>query len=124
MAGKKYSTDFKTLIIKEYKKGVSQLEIGRKFALPKSTVSFIINKFKACGTVETLQRGGRPRCTTSREDAKIIREFKKYPEKSASSVVNTFNLRISGRTVQRRACQAGLKSYRAAKKTIYIGKKP
>lgn len=116
MAGKKYSTDFKTLIIKEYKKGVSQFEIGKKFALPKSTVSFIINKFKASGTVETLHRGGRPRCTTSREDAKIIREFKKYPEKSASSVVNTFNLRISGRTVQRRACQAGLKSYRAAKK--------
>lgn len=116
MAGNKHSVQLKKLIISDYKKGFSQKDICKKFSLNKSTVSFIINKFKVNGTVETYHRGGRPKATTQLEDSRILIELKKYPDKSASSVVKALNLKVSSRTVQRRACAGGLRSYRAAKK--------
>ena len=122
MAGKKHSSDLKNIVINNYKNGLSQKDIVKKFGLPKSTVSFIIKKFKVYGSVVTVHRGGRPKQTTQKEDARIVREFKKYPDKSASSVVEALRLTVSSRTVQRRACAAGLKSYRAAKKP-FISKK-
>lgn len=116
MAGTKYCTTVKNNIIKHYKEGISEKDICQKFSMPKSSVNYIINKYKKTKTVETIHRGGRPKCTTAMEDARIVREFKKDPYTSASRVVDSLNLKLSVRTVQRRAVSAGLKSYRAAKK--------
>lgn len=122
MAGKKHSTEFKNLIINNYKSGLTHKDICEKFNLPKSTVTFILNKFRRSENLETLHCGGRPRHTTLKEDTRISRELKKYPEKSAVSIVKALNLKVSARTVQRRACEAGLKSYRAAKKPFISNK--
>lgn len=116
MAGTKYCTSVKNNVIKEFQGGMSQKNICEKFCMPRSTVSYVINKFKNTKTVETIHRGGRPKCTTTREDARIVREFRKDPYKSASRVIESLNLKLSLRTVQRRAVAGGLKSYRAAKK--------
>lgn len=116
MARSKYNAEFKKLIIREFLNGLPQKDICKKFSVPKQTVSYIIKTFNTSGRVATIHCGGRPRCTNSRDDTRIVRELKKHPEKSAVDIVNALNLTISSRTVQRRACDAGLKSYRAAKK--------
>lgn len=122
MARNKYCKNFKLIIVSEYNNGSTQKDICEKYSLAKSVVSRIINKFKSSGAVETLHSGGRPRKTTVRDDARIVREIKRDPTISASGIINTLNLNVSLRTVQRRACEAGLKSYRAARKP-YISEK-
>ena len=46
MAGTKYCTNVKNNIIKQYKEGVSGKDICQKFCMTKSSVNYIINKYK------------------------------------------------------------------------------
>ena len=69
-----------------------------------------------------IQRKGRPRKTTTREDKLIIRMSKSNPRLNSVQIhadINTnHGLRVSSRTVQRRLCSAGLNGRRPVKKPL------
>ena len=46
MAATKYSTNVKNNIIKQYKEGMSEKDICKKFCISKSSINYIINKYK------------------------------------------------------------------------------
>lgn len=86
--------------------------------LSKSTVNYIIKKFKNTKTVVTIHSGGRPKCTSARNDAQIVGEFKNTPYKSPGSVVESLNLAVITRIVQRSVVEAGLKAIERRKNPL------
>lgn len=122
MARDKYSTEVKFNIIREYKNRKTISEISRIFIINKSIISRLISKYKATGTVDSQHKGGRRRKTTKREDKMIKRQIIKNPKVSSGQIVKNLSLEISERTVRRRAVEAGLCSYRSAKKPFISAK--
>lgn len=118
MTQTKYCTFTKQKVIDEYVNGQSQIDISRKFSINKSTISRWIRKYNESGTIISLHKGGRPRKTTTRTDAAIVREFKKRPFMTPTEVVNNLQLQICPRTVSRRAKEGGLFARRSAKKPL------
>lgn len=110
------------LIIEQYKRGKSQIDIVKQYELHKSTVCRIIRRYKDTGTVEVIHKGGRPRKTTSRQDTLMARYIKKNPFVSSAQLVKSLELPIAARSVRRRAVEAGLFARRPAKKPL-ISKK-
>ena len=73
------SVDIKARIIADYKKGLRQADIARKYSLLRATVSQIIKKFILRGHVIPLKKSGRPRKTTPRIDELILRKARQDP---------------------------------------------
>lgn len=118
MGGNKYNQHVKKQIINDYKAGVSQIDISKKYNVHKSTVSRVLSS----GNTETIHRGGRKRKTTPKEDRKIKRIIQQFPQISSKEIKNTFKLEISAQTIRRRAVEAGLRAYKTVKKPL-ISKK-
>lgn len=104
------SIDLRSRIIIDYKNGLSQRKIAEKFSVSKTAVQKICFKYKSTGSVQNLPRKGRPKATSSREDALILREIKKQPTNSARKVKETLNLEVSCKTIQRRLKSSGFLS--------------
>lgn len=122
MARAYYGAAFKSKIIEFFNNGESQISIARKLNINKSIVSRLISKFKATGTVQSANVGGRPRKTSRRTDKKIVRLFKQDPFISSKKIVEELNLNISSSTVRKRALENSLKSYMPSKKPILTKK--
>lgn len=118
MAGNKYNAAFKVRIINDYKRGLNQSTISKKYTIHKSVISRILSRYRETGSVETTHKGGRPRKSSKREDLLIIRMIKKNPFISLTEIVNDLKLKFSDRTVRRRAVEAGLFSRRPTKKPL------
>lgn len=116
MARNKYSASFREKIVNEYKKGESVTSIAKKFCVDHSVVSRTLSRFRLTGSLETSHQGGRPRKTTKREDQGIVRAIKKDPFISARSIQSELHSNISLRSIQRRAVDGGLRTYRSVKK--------
>ena len=71
----------KTIVTKETKINIvhdaktitSISEIARLNGVSRKCVQNTIKKFEETGSVEDKPRSGRPRCTTSRQDAQLVR---------------------------------------------------
>ena len=122
MARDKYSTEVKYNIISEFKNNKTISEISRIFNIKKSIISRLITKYKATGTVDSQHKGGRRRKTSKRDDKMIKRQIIKDPKVSSGQIVKDLRLDVSERTVRRRAVEAGLCSYRSAKKPFISAK--
>lgn len=118
MVRTRYDKDFKFKIVNLFYKGESQISIAKKFGINKSIVSRLIKRYKASGTVENVNKGGRKRKTSERTDRKILRLFKMEPFISSQKVVNKLKLNISASTVRKRALENNLRSYMPSKKPI------
>lgn len=116
MGNNKYSVQLKQKIVSDYNNGESVTSIAKKFGINHSVISRIISRFRSSGSLAPINKGGRPRKTSKRDDNSIIRLIKKDPFTSARSVRNQLQLNLSVRSIQRRAVEGGLKTYRSAKK--------
>lgn len=116
MGNNKYSAQFKEKIINDYNIGESVTSIAKKFGMHHSVISRIISRFRSSGSLTSINKGGRPRKTNKWDDQAILRMIKKDPFISARSIKNQLQLNVSIRSIQRRAVEGGLKSYRSAKK--------
>lgn len=122
MARNKYSTFLKEKIISDYNCGETQKSICNKYNISHSVISRLISRYRSSKSVETVHKGGRPRKTSKRDDKAIIRLIKKDPFISPNAVKTELDLKICTRTIQRRAVQGGLCSFRSVRKPFISAK--
>ena len=118
MAADKFGEALRKLIVGDFQKGISQKELSIKYKVHKSSISRILSRFRKTKTVKVISKGGRPRKTDNRTDALLVREVKKFPFKTASRLAKEFRIQVSEGTISRRLIDAGLQSFRPAKKPL------
>lgn len=118
MARNKFGLQLRKRIVDDYSNGMSQKEITEKYKIHKSSVSRIVNQYKATKTVSVIHRGGRPRHTSQRTDNLIVQTVKKQPFITSSQLVKDLQLPIAARSVRRRLVDASLRAHRPAKKPL------
>jgi transposase len=92
-------------------------EIGNIFSIHKGTVSKIIRRYKARGTISPIKRGGHARKTTPQLDRLIKRSAMTHPRWSASKILaDVGHPNISRSTIKRRLTEFGLPARRPARK--------
>ena len=106
-----------------YKNGKKVEEIASVLKCHRSTIYNLIKKKKKTGSVQNLQKSGRPKSTSKREDNLIKRMSIRNRRFGSRQLANEFNLSmapsiISSRTVRRRLIEQGLKSCRAKRKPL------
>lgn len=105
--------------------GDSEREIAGKVLMPRSSVNYIITKYKSTKCIGTIIGRGRKRKTTVHTDRLIQRKLKADRRKSASSVKaeleTELKIAISESTIRRRAHDIGLYG-RVARKKPYVNK--
>ena len=110
------------LLIKHFLNGDSEREIACKVLIPRSSVNYMITKYKCIGNM--IGRS-RKRKTTIHIDRIIQRQIKTDRRKSSTSVKSELetelNITISETTIRRRAHEIGLYG-RVARKKRYLNK--
>lgn len=118
MARNKFGLELRKRIVEDYSNGISQKELSGKYKIHKSSISRIINTYKATNTISVIHRGGRPRHTSQRTDNLIVQTVKKQPFITSSQLVKDLQLPIAARSVRRRLVDASLRAHRPAKKPL------
>ena len=88
--------------------------ISRLLNIRRQTISDLLNKHQASGSVQDRERAGRPRLTTGRQDRKIIRDLLREPQPSIREFSRTIPLSKS--TIHRRLKAGAIRCMVAPKK--------
>lgn len=88
---------------------------AKRLGVSPNTVRLTIQKYQEQGTIDDSPRSGRPRITSSRTDALIVRSMKAEPFQSVKQLNESISqdIRPSERTTNRRLHEAGLSGRRA-----------
>lgn len=113
---KEINVEIRKLIVEGRKSGESYGQLAKKYKISRNGVVRICKKFATTDAVENIAGRGRKRKTTSREDARIVREVMKNPSASARQVKQSVNINVSVKTIKRRIKDAGLQSFLKRKK--------
>lgn len=84
--GKETSVDVRNLIIHHFKLGQTENTISQIVQKSRTTVHYIIKKYKSENTVINKARTGRPRKLTAADERRIVHEVRKNPKINASSL--------------------------------------
>ena len=108
------------IIVKLFKEGKSERKIGTIIGRSRSTIQYILKKFKEENMIINKARSGRPRKLTSREETSIVRAVKKNPQISGpelrENVQSASGKVVSVDTVQRVLHRASFKSRKSRRK--------
>ena len=122
---KEYSNDLREVVIKRFLNGDSEREISCKVLIPRSSVNYMITKYKSMKCIGNIIWRGRKRKTTIHTDRIIQRKIKTDHRKSSTSVKaelqTELNITISETTIRRRAHEIGL-YWRVVRKKLYLNK--
>lgn len=122
---KEYSNDLREVVIKHYLNGDSEREIALKVLIPRTSVHYMITKYKSTKCIGNIISRGRKRKTETHVDRTIQRKIKVNRRISASTVKaelqTELNITISESTIRRRAHEIGLYG-RIARKKPYVNK--
>ena len=120
-ARKEISNQIRYLIISDCRDRSSCRVIAKKFGVSKSAVEKIYKKYLVhkYTIVENLSGRGRKRCTTTKEDRRIIHKCRQNPRIASRNIVGTLELNVSSKTVRHRLQELGLR-YCKAKRKPYI----
>ena len=109
---KEHKNDLRNLVIQHYQNGDSQREIAAKILLPRTTVQYMIEKYKSTKCIRNLFGRGRRRKTTATTDRLIQRKVKLDGRKSASAVKieieNELGISLHVDTIRNRAHETRL----------------
>lgn len=116
MATKKHLTEeVRGAVVAMFESGISASKIADDFKIQRKTVYNLVNKKTKYGSVKNLIKKGRNRCTSVKEDRKIVRMFKKNPSLSPTNISNNVvfreNVGVSHMTIRRRLLEANLRTY-------------
>ena len=95
MAPDKLGKHLRKHIVDDFNQRIPQKKLSIKYNVHKSSVSRIISCFEKTKHMEVISKGDRHRKTDKRTDALIVREIRKFPFKSAPTLVKEFNIRVS-----------------------------
>ena len=73
------SKEVRQIIVDRHLEGFGNAKIGRLLGIPRTTVRDIVKVFKERGSIDVLEKSGRPKKTSEAVDRKIVREVKKTP---------------------------------------------
>lgn len=91
----------RAIIVKFHSNGKSYGEIAKTLNVSKKMVFNAIHYFRKNKTTKRVPRKQRPRKTSAREDELIVRESKKFPQKSANEIrVSVFGENNSSPSVE------------------------
>ena len=79
MKSKELIVELRDRIVRRHRSGEDYKTISRVLRIPKSTVSYIIRKWKKYGTTQTLPKAGRPTKISNRARRTLVREETKNP---------------------------------------------
>ena len=110
---KEYPVHLRQTVIIHVLNGHSEHEIAQKLIIPRTSVHYIIDKYKKIKCLQNIISRGQKRKTTGYHDRAIQRKIKADRRRSASfvkAVIETeFEIIISEQTVRRRLHEAGFK---------------
>ncbi|KAL0132286.1 hypothetical protein PUN28_000222 [Cardiocondyla obscurior] len=99
-----------------YEAGLGLREIAAAVNCSQRTVKRWLNRFDKEGTVETRERCGRKRATTSEQDEAIVRLATETPITAAKAVLPALGLTCSVDTVRERLHKAGIHNWSPSRK--------
>ncbi|CAK9832095.1 hypothetical protein ANTRET_LOCUS8979 [Anthophora retusa] len=99
-----------------YEAGLGLREIAAAVNCSQRTVKRWLNRFDKEGTVETRERCGRKRATTSEQDEAIIRLATQTPITAAKAVLPALGLTCSVDTIRERLHKAGIHNWSPSRK--------
>ncbi|EFN79107.1 histone-lysine N-methyltransferase 2D isoform X2 [Harpegnathos saltator] len=99
-----------------YEAGLGLREIAAAVNCSQRTVKRWLNRFDKEGTVETRERCGRKRATTTEQDEAIIRLATQTPITAAKAVLPALGLTCSVDTVRERLHKAGIHNWSPSRK--------
>ncbi|XP_034947371.1 uncharacterized protein DDB_G0284459-like [Chelonus insularis] len=101
-----------------YEAGLGLREIAAAVNCSQRTVKRWLNRFEKEGTVETRERCGRKRATTSEQDEAIVRLATQTQITAAKAVLPALGLTCSVDTVRERLHKAGIHNWSPSRKHI------
>ncbi|KAH0554103.1 AF4/FMR2 family member lilli-like [Cotesia glomerata] len=101
-----------------YEAGLGLREIAAAVNCSQRTVKRWLNRFDKEGTVETRERCGRKRATTTEQDAAIVRLATQTPITAAKAVLPALGLTCSVDTIRERLHKAGIHNWSPSRKHI------
>ncbi|XP_011869461.1 PREDICTED: heat shock protein DDB_G0288861-like [Vollenhovia emeryi] len=99
-----------------FEAGLGLREIAAAVTCSQRTVKRWLNRFEKEGTVETRERCGRKRATTSEQDEAIVRLATQTPITAAKAVLPALGLTCSVDTVRERLHKAGIHNWSPSRK--------
>lgn len=124
--GAEISLDVKEIIITHFKKGITEQEIAEIVGRPRTTIHYIIDKYKKTKSIENVQRSGRPKKLNEVNERWILREIKKNPKINATVLTkqleHDLNINVTPQTV-RNVIHSNDYHARSARKKPHISKK-
>ncbi|CAF3477028.1 unnamed protein product [Rotaria socialis] len=118
---KEYSNDLREVVIKHYLNGNNEREIAQSVLIPRTSVHYMIQKYKSTKCIGNIIGRGRKRKTTSHTDRNVQRKIKADRRLSSTSIKaqlqTELKLTISEATIRRRAREICLYG-RCSEKTI------
>ena len=122
---KEYSNDLREVVIKHFLNGDPEHEIARKVLISRTSVHYMIGKYKSTKYIGNIIGRGRKRKTNTHLDRTIQRKIKVNRRTSAltikSELQNELNITPSQSTIRRRAHEFSLYG-RVARKKPYVNK--
>jgi transposase len=118
--GKELTSEKRAQVVILYKENISIRQIAKKLGISHSTVVATVKRNQELKSFKSRSRAGRPKVTSNRMDNAIIKAAKKSPRASSSAIRGKLpgspSKKPNSRTIRRRLFDAGLKSYRPARK--------
>jgi len=119
---KELSSDIKNSMVRMSTNGHSVRKIAQTLTLSPSTVGYVLKKWKSTGDTANKPRKGRPRKITATVARALVREVKKEPRTTCTSLKKqlqqTADLNVSAETVRRVLRSSGLNGRVARKKPL------
>jgi transposase len=92
---------------------LSRSQVAREVRCTPNSVDYWLKRYRETGDVQDVERTGRPRKTSPKEDAIIIKVTDQNDEESSKVIAKKLKrkkVNVSDRTVRRRLNEAGLRS--------------
>ncbi|XP_029639705.1 uncharacterized protein LOC115214815 [Octopus sinensis] len=106
-------------IVAHHEDGMSQRQIAQKMKCSRCAVQTTLKRFRETKDVKTIQRTGRKKVTSPRDDRSIIRQSLRNKRKTSLELFSDFNEASTSqisRTLRRKLVEYGLKGCKASKK--------
>jgi len=105
----------------EYGPCMSNVDISRYLRISESTMRYWLERYEKTGDIEIIQKSGRKRCTTEKQDDIIQSMVAQYPTESAGQIafrLSKKGIKISETTLKRRFKEAGVQSMKPTSKPL------
>jgi len=110
------STEIRTLIVKQHKKGKTPMEISDNLEVDLRTVQRIVKQYNETGDVTPKVSTGRHRLLSPRDERELLLTMRREPTTRPSTLRHTLSTKVSARTVRRTLARCGIHPYRQRRK--------